>query len=173
MAAGIDAPAELTATVYRHSEGNPLFVTEVVRELVQSGELTPARMRGVSTWSVRIPEGVREVIGRRLDRLSDRTNETLTIAAVIGRQFALNALRVIVEDTTESQLLDVLDEALAARVIEELPSSAGDYQFTHALLQATYNGQLSAPRPVRPGGAAGRAARHNKRGDGRPEDAGR
>ncbi|MCH7906717.1 MAG: protein kinase [Chloroflexi bacterium] len=149
IAAGIDPPAGLSATVYRHTEGNPLFVTEVVRELVQSGELTPARMRGVSTWSVRIPEGVREVIGRRLDRLSDRTNETLTIAAVIGRQFALNALRVIVEDTTESQLLDVLDEALAARVIEELPSSAGDYQFTHALIQETYNGELSAARQVR------------------------
>lgn len=81
--------------MYRHTEGNPLFVTEVVRELVQSGELTQARMRGGSTWSVRIPEGVREVIGRRLDRLSERTNETLTVATVIGRQFSLGALRAM------------------------------------------------------------------------------
>jgi len=149
IAAGINPPAELSATVHRHTEGNPLFVTEVVRELVQSGDLTEARTRGGSTWSLRIPEGVREVIGRRLDRLSERANETLTVAAVVGRQFTLGALRSIVEDTTESQFLDVLDEALAARVIEELPSSPGDYQFTHALFQETFTGELSAARRVR------------------------
>jgi len=149
IAAGIDAPRELSATVHRHTEGNPLFVTEVVRDLVQSGELTEASIGGRSSWSVRIPEGVREVIGRRLDRLSDRTNETLTFAAVIGRQFSLAALRELVQDTSESQLLDVLDEALDARVIEELPSSVGDYQFTHALIRETLTGELSAARRVR------------------------
>jgi hypothetical protein len=135
--------------VHRHTEGNPLFVTEVVRDLVQSGELTEARIVGRSSWSVRIPEGVREVIGRRLDRLSDRTNESLTFAAVIGRQFSLAALRELVQNTSESQLLDVLDEALDARIIEELPTSAGDYQFTHALIQETLTGELSAARRVR------------------------
>ena len=149
IAAGTRPPAELSATVHRHTEGNPLFVTEVVRELVQSGELAEKSSSSHSTWSVRIPEGVREVIGRRLDRLSDRTNEALTIAAVIGRQFSMGALRGLVEDTSESQLLDVLDEALAARVIEELTSSAGEYQFTHALIQDTLTGELSLTRRVR------------------------
>lgn len=149
IAAGIDPPAELSRTVHRHTEGNPLFVTEVVRELVQSGDLSAASTRGGSTWSLRIPEGVREVIGRRLDRLSERANETLTVAAVVGRQFTLSGLRAIVDDATESQLLDVMDEALAGRVIEELPSSPGDYQFTHALIQETFTGELSAARKVR------------------------
>ncbi|MDA0578754.1 MAG: AAA family ATPase, partial [Verrucomicrobia bacterium] len=149
IAAGFTAPAKLSATIQRHTEGNPLFVTEVVRDLVQSGELTEEKLSGRSSWSVRIPEGVREVIGRRLDRLSDRCNETLTIAAVIGRRFALEGLRAVILDTTETQLLDVLDEALAARVVEELPSSAGDYQFTHALIQETFTGELSAARRVR------------------------
>jgi len=149
IAAGIDPPAELSATVHRHTEGNPLFVTEVVRELVQSGELAEQSGSSSSTWSVRIPEGVREVIGRRLDRLSDRTNDTLTIAAIVGRQFSMGALKGLVEDISESQLLDALDEALAARVVEELPSSAGDYQFTHALIQETLTGELSLNRRVR------------------------
>ncbi|MDP6823551.1 MAG: protein kinase [Dehalococcoidia bacterium] len=143
IAAGIQPPPELSTTVYRHTEGNPLFVTEVVRELVQSGDLAANRASGDSTWSVRIPEGVREVIGRRLDRLSERANETLTMAAVVGRDFTLDVLKELVEDTTESQLLDVLDEALGTRLIEELSDSVGHYQFTHALMQETLSGELS------------------------------
>ncbi|MDP6821955.1 MAG: protein kinase [Dehalococcoidia bacterium] len=149
IAAGAAPPAELSATVYRHTEGNPLFVTEVVRELVQSGELAQSRERGGSTWSVRIPEGVREVIGRRLDRLSERANEVLTTAAVVGRNFRLDALKELAEDTTEGQLLDVLDEALDARIIEELSEEVGHYQFTHALMQETLTVELSLTRRVR------------------------
>ncbi len=149
IAAGIQPPPELSATVYRHTEGNPLFVTEVVRELVQSGEMAENRVSGDSTWSVRIPEGVREVIGRRLDRLSERANELLTTAAVVGRDFTLNVLKELAEDTTESQLLDVLDEALDARLIEELTDEVGHYQFTHALMQETLMGELSLTRRVR------------------------
>ena len=149
IAAGFAAPSELSATVHRHTEGNPLFVTEVVRDLVQSGELTEEKVAGRSTWSVRIPEGVREVIGRRLDRLSDRTNEALTTAAAIGREFTLDALRELAEDTTESQLLDVIEDSLSARLIEELPDAVGHYQFTHALIQETLTGELSLTRRVR------------------------
>ena len=127
IAAGLTPPAELSVTVHRHTEGNPLFVTEVVRDLVQSGDLAEENIAGRSTWSVRIPEGVREVIGRRLDRLSDRTNETLTVAAVIGRQFSLDALRALVKNTSETQLLDVLDEALGARLTEELSDAVGHH----------------------------------------------
>ena len=149
IAAGFTPPAELPATVHRHTEGNPLFVTEVVRDLVQSGELTEETVSGRSSWSVRIPEGVREVIGRRLDRLSDRANDIFTTAAVIGRDFTLAALRELGEDTTEGQLLDVLDEALDAKLIEELPDEIGHYQFTHALVQETLTGELSSARKIR------------------------
>jgi tetratricopeptide (TPR) repeat protein len=149
IAAGFVAPRELSATVHRHTEGNPLFVTEVIRDLVQSGELTEEKVSGRSSWSVRIPEGVREVIGRRLDRLSDRANEIFTTAAVVGRDFTLTALRELAEDTTEGQLLDVLDEALDARLIEELPDEIGHYQFTHALIQETLTSELSSARKVR------------------------
>ena len=149
IAAGFTAPSELPATVHRHTEGNPLFVTEVVRELVQSGELAENRVSGRSTWSVRIPEGVREVIGRRLDRLSERANEILTTAAVVGRDFHLDALKALAEDTTEGQLLDVLDEALDAKIIEELSDGIGHYQFTHALMQETLSEELSLTRRVR------------------------
>lgn len=139
----------MVEAVYRQTEGNPLFVTEVVRLLVQEGELTQERVGERDSWNVRIPEGVREVIGRRLDRLSERCNETLTIASVIGREFTLEHLSPLIEDVSEDRLLEVLEEALAARVIEELPQSVGRYQFTHALIQETLAGELSTTRKVR------------------------
>ncbi|MCH7735651.1 MAG: protein kinase, partial [Chloroflexi bacterium] len=149
IAAGIQPPPELSATVHRHTEGNPLFVTEVVRELVQSGDIAKKRGSDDSSWSVRIPEGVREVIGRRLDRLSERANEMLTTAAVVGRDFRMDILSELSEDTSEGQLLDVLDEALDSKIIEELADAVGHYQFTHALMQETLTGELSITRRVR------------------------
>lgn len=161
MAAGIKPPPGLVDAVYTQTEGNPLFVTEVVRLLVQEGNLkagTSPQGRGTtSTWTVRIPEGVREVIGRRLDRLSDRCNDVLTTGAVIGRRFALAALAKLYSDPklsaderlSEDRLLELMEEALAARIIEELPSGPGRYQFTHALMQETLTSELSTTRKVR------------------------
>jgi tetratricopeptide (TPR) repeat protein len=161
LAAGTQPPGGLVDAVFTQTEGNPLFVTEVVRILVQEGELRPdKRSTGdhkTTTWMVRIPEGVKEVIGRRLDRLSERCNETLTVAAVIGRQFSLKQLLAVVNDatasaeerTSESRMLDVLEEALASRVAEELPDAVGRYQFSHALIQETLLGELSITRRVR------------------------
>ena len=149
LASGITPPRGMVEAVHRQTEGNPLFVTEVVRLLVQEGELTREGVRQRDSWSVRIPEGVREVIGRRLDRLSERCNETLTIASVVGREFTLEQLSPLIEDISADMLLEVLDEALSARVIEELPRAVGRYQFTHALIQETLAGELSTTRNVR------------------------
>ena len=148
VAAGVDPPSGLAEAVHTQTEGNPLFVTEVVRLLVQEGELTK-ETGDRDSWTVRIPEGVREVIGRRLNRLSQRCNETLTTASVIGREFELRQLSPLAEDMSEDRLLEVLEEALAARVIEELPQAVGRYQFTHALIQETLSEELTLTRKVR------------------------
>ena len=104
---------------------------------------------GRDSWSVRIPEGVGEMMGRRLDRLSERCNESLTIASVIGRELTLEHLSSLIEDMTADRLLDVLEEALSARVIDEMPNLVGRYQFTHALIQETLAEELSTTRRVR------------------------
>ncbi len=151
VAAGIDPPSALVDAVHTQTEGNPLFITETVRLLIQEGDITSgARTEGgTSSWEIRIPEGVREVIGRRLDRLSERCNEVLTTAALVGRQFRFGVLMNLVDDVSENTLLDALDEALEARIVEDVPSEVGLYQFAHALMQETLTSELSATRTVR------------------------
>ena len=90
MTAGIKPTEKLVTTVYQQTEGNPFFLNEIVRLLVVEGQLERPQVTTAS--AVRIPEGVREVIGRRLDQLSEECNRILTIASVIGREFSLDAL---------------------------------------------------------------------------------
>ncbi len=138
----------LVGAVHDQTEGNPFFVREVVRLLVDEGALTAEGAGTLERWRARIPEGVREAIGRRLDRLSEPCNETLTVASAIGRDFTLDQLARVVE-LTEDELLEALEEALAARLVEELAGAAGGYQFTHALIQATLADELSRTRRAR------------------------
>ena len=147
--AGMTLSREVGEAVYAQSEGNPLFLTEIVRLLQEEGVLTQAGGSETVSREVRIPEGVREVIGRRLDRLSERCNETLTIASVIGREFSLEQLDRLQDDLSGDELLEVVEEALGARVIEELPRAVGQYQFAHALVQETLVDELSTTRRAR------------------------
>ena len=81
--AGMQPPQALVDTIYDHTEGNPFFMTEVVRLLSEQNRLTTEWTQEFSNIS--IPEGVREVIGQRLNRLSELCNQVLTTASVIGR----------------------------------------------------------------------------------------
>jgi DNA-binding CsgD family transcriptional regulator/tetratricopeptide (TPR) repeat protein len=154
--AAIAPTPALVEAVFRHTEGNPLFVTEVVRLLVSEGALSPERLAArEQPWSVRIPDGVREVIGRRLERLSEHCQEVLRTAALLGREFTIEQLAALSDDLGEDRLLAVLEEALAARLIEELPRAVGHFAFTHALVQDTLVAQLSATRRARLHGRIG------------------
>ncbi|MGH2957753.1 MAG: protein kinase domain-containing protein, partial [Solirubrobacterales bacterium] len=83
MTAGTDPPPGLAQAVQAQTDGNPFFVAEVVRLLASEGRLAAVG----SGAELEIPQGVREVVGRRLDRLSEETNQALRVAAVIGRDF--------------------------------------------------------------------------------------
>jgi class 3 adenylate cyclase len=97
---------------------------------------------------------VREVVGRRLDHLSEQCNRVLTIASAIGREFGLDALERVVgaqhdAPVTGDRLLEVLEEAVGARVVAEVPRVVGRYSFTHALIWETLYEELSTARRVR------------------------
>ncbi len=139
---GTRPSAQLASRVHRETEGNPLFVGEIARLLAQEGVLS------ADDGDFRLPEGIREVIGRRLDRLSAECNEVLRVASVIGRRFSLEQLERLV-DANGDRLLDILDEAASARIIEELPRSPGNYQFSHTLIRRTLQSELTTTRRVR------------------------
>ena len=146
MTAGFEPPTGLVSVVYKETEGNPFFIHEVVRLLVSDGRLK--RADEVTSWSVAIPEGVREVVGRRLNRLSEECNRVLTIASVIGREFTLEALEQLSE-LDDDRLLDVVEEAMGARVIVEVPQAVGRYSFSHSLIRETLYDELTTTRRVR------------------------
>ena len=149
---GIRVSPGFAEEVYSHTEGNPFFTTEVIRLLSEIGELGEDVV--VGSHGIRIPEGVKEVIGQRLNRLSAECNSVLTTASVIGREFTLAHLDKLNEQPTatsqhEDGQLYHLEEALKARLIEELPPIVGRYQFTHRLIQETLLQELSLTRRVR------------------------
>ena len=146
MTTGIVPTEKLVKTVYQQTEGNPFFLSEIVRLLVVEGQLEHPHSR--TSTSARIPEGVREVIGRRLDRLSAECNRILTIASVIGREFNVDALEPL-SDISGDQVLELLDEASAARVINEVPQVMGKYSFVHALIRETLYDEIGVTRRVR------------------------
>jgi DNA-binding SARP family transcriptional activator len=139
----------LAEAVHSRTEGNPLFVTEVVRLLMREGELTPERLESQPRSRMPVPEGIREVIGKRLGRLSGRCNAALTIAALIGGEFKLEQVGKLMGGVSEEELLELLEEALSGRVIEEVTATPDRYQFTHALIQETLAQELSLSRRVR------------------------
>ena len=152
ITAGAPPPAALVEAVYRETEGNPFFVNEVVRLLVADGRLESPEQ--VTSWSVTIPQSVREVVGRRLDHLSEACNRVLTVASVIGREFELRVLERVVGahgdmPLTGDRLLEALEEAAGARVITEVPRAADRYSFSHALIRETLYEELSTTRRVR------------------------
>ena len=138
---GMEPPKILLDKIYDQTEGNPLFVTEVTRLLIQDGQLAPAQ-KNKTDWDVTIPQGVREIVGRRLDRLSEECASVLTTAAVIGRDFTLPQLDRLLDDLSEDQILDILEEALEMSLIEESPGTVGHYKFAHALTRHTLTDEM-------------------------------
>ncbi len=137
---GSEPPPGLVSMVYQKTEGNPLFMAEIVRLLDAEEKLDhPEDLR---SWSVTIPQGVRETIRRRLAQLSDGTNGLLTLAAVCGREFNRNMLEAVTE-SSGVELLERLQEAVDARILIEAPDPHVDYLFSHGLIREMIYDELS------------------------------
>ncbi len=139
-------PAALVSDLYRQTDGNPFFVKEIVRLLVSEGRLE--RWDESGSGSIPIPQTVHEVVDRRLDRLSDSCRRVLTIASAVGREFQLDVVEPLA-DLAGDQVLEALEEAVAARLVIESPRPAGRYTFAHALIRQALYEQIGAGRRVR------------------------
>jgi eukaryotic-like serine/threonine-protein kinase len=133
LVAGVEPALGLAAAVHRRTDGNPFFVAEVVRLLVSQGRLGHAQA-GSPVPAAGLPEGVKAVVAERLGRLSDGCQGVLEVAAVLGREFELRALQPA-SGLDPGRLLELLEEAEAARVIAEVPGGLGRWRFAHALVR--------------------------------------
>jgi DNA-binding SARP family transcriptional activator len=131
----------LAAQIHAETEGNPLFVAEVARLLQGAGMLDP----GTTVSRLGIPQGVQDVIGRRLRCLSPGSLRVLTAASILGREFSLGALARLSGLAGEA-LVETLDEAVAERLVGEVPGAPGYLRFTHVLIRDTLYQGLSGPR---------------------------
>jgi KaiC/GvpD/RAD55 family RecA-like ATPase len=147
-----DDGVALAQAVYRETDGNPFFVTEVLRHLAETGAIVQdANGRwGQATPGVDIalPDSVRQVIGARLGRLGDPAEKVLSAAAVIGRDFEMD-LVAAVTGVDEDALIDLFEAAQAVALVREVPGVPGRYMFSHALIQHTIYEDLGATRQAR------------------------
>ena len=134
----------LLAALDEETEGNPLFVGEIVRLLSAEG----IRPKSTAQLRLALPRSVRDVIARRLTHLSEACNRVLVLASVIGREFALSPLARLA-GVSEDELLDVLDEAMAARVVSDMPGTPDRLRFAHVLIRDTLYEDLPATRRLR------------------------
>jgi tetratricopeptide (TPR) repeat protein/archaellum biogenesis ATPase FlaH len=143
----------LAQAVHRQTEGNPLFVQEVIRYLAEEGLIARKgerwRSTGDTALEMRIPEGLRDVIGRRLSLLSPECNQLLAVSSVVGREFALETLKSVA-GTNEDVFANALKEAVRLSVLEER-SQRGmvRYRFTHAFFRQTLYEEIIAPERLK------------------------
>ncbi len=132
---GQELGRELLPVLYRHTEGNPFLVVQVLRALIEEGEIRyeSDRWKWRQTSELRLPVAVSDLMARRLDRLSPETRAILTTAAVIGRMFDID-LAIEAGAGTEDQLLDAIDEAVTAAVLEPSRGDSDKFSFAHTLL---------------------------------------
>jgi len=156
-----DAGVGLAHQVYRETDGNPFFVSELLRELAESGAIYQDAATG--RWAaasddgvLALPPSVRTIIGTRVSRLGEEATKVLSTAAVIGRDFDLDLL-VEATGVDEDQVIDLLDEAHHAALVSEIPGIAGRYSFSHALIQHTLYEDLGATKRTRSHRAVGEA----------------
>jgi DNA-binding CsgD family transcriptional regulator len=152
-------PPPFAELVHHQTDGNPLFVHQVLRFVIEEGfvERRDGALQrvGAESFSGRIPEGLlpeglRDAVGKRLSRLDDSTNRVLSAASVIGREFQLDVLRQVVS-CPEEELEGALEEASTAGIVEaqSVIGATIIYRFSHAFFRRTLYDEIMVPRRIR------------------------
>lgn len=139
-ARGIRDPA-LSQKLYSLSEGNPYYLSELLRALRDD--------RNLDSLGLTVPPGVFELVRRRLSRMDPESFELLTFAAVIGKTFGLPLLAAAT-DRAPAALMPSLDSACTSEIIRCVGQSGTQFEFTHNLLRSVlYEQQTPGARRAR------------------------
>lgn len=138
VAAALPGTPEATALarrLHQRTDGHPLFLRELLANAARSGGAPDEAL----------PETVQQAIDRKLAGLRPGAREVLAAAAIIGEQFAYDLLAQVV-DVSEEELLSLLEEAVALRVLQPRGAAGDIFQFDHALFREALVRQLIGPR---------------------------
>ncbi len=142
-------PTEFTKLLYEETEGNPFFVEELVKSLVNEGLIDIDSYRWeptIETTHIRLPGTIKDVIARRIDRLDEKTKNVLKYVSIIGNSFTFKLLRQI-SNLSEEELIDAIDSALAADIIHEDNTTTSErYKFDHALIRGVIYDSMTRSR---------------------------
>lgn len=145
----MDHGPALADLIWAETGGNAFFVREVLRHLAETDQLRSAgHGRSGPTGGIAIPDGVREVLRRRLTRLPDEVDTLLSVAAVAGREFALSDIARVAE-MPDDTALEAIEAATLARLVLEAGGAPGSYAFAHALVRQALLSEMSSPRRAR------------------------
>lgn len=143
---GLQAPShQLTSTISQATQGNPLFIQEVLRHMVQQEVLEERGgyvMTTISPADLRLPEEVTSAISGRIKGLSESCRRVLTLAALVGDRVSLHMLEVV-SGMREEALLDLLEEGIHQHLVL---SEGQDVQFAHPLIRHVFYHTPSAAR---------------------------
>ncbi len=143
------APESLVSLIFEESQGYPFFVEEVYRHLVEEGKVFDAAGQfrtDIEIDEIDVPENVRLIIGRRLERFDENEKRVLAAAAMIGRNFSFRLLTEVSQIDVD-ELFAVIEKAQQMGII--VASSEGPekpFTFAHELMRQTLLAGLSAPR---------------------------
>ena len=146
-------PRRLSGAIYQETEGNAFFVEEVCKALIEDGILSfgDGRWRRGNMDDIHVPQSVRLAIQMRVSKLPAPTQDTLRLAAVLGRQFEYEILKKA-SDQDEDALIAALEDAERAQLLAEVQSERADavqFSFAHALIAATLREGLGTLRRQR------------------------
>ena len=150
---GGDISASFLDDLFNETEGNPFFIEEVCKSLVEEGKLVcdAGRWRRTTDETLHIPQNVRMAVQARLRNLPAAAQDILLLAAIIGREFAFDTLRAASE-ANEDALIEALEQAVRAQLIEEVRSQRRReaarevFVFAHAFIPLTLRESISSLR---------------------------
>ena len=148
---GVAVAPAVARALHARTDGNPFFVGELVRLLESERGLDAAMAERID-----IPDGVRDVVRRRIARLPDEAQSLLAVASVVGREFDVGVLEQVA-GVGDADLLDLVDLAFVSGLVEEDAGELGRYRFAHALVRETLYDGLSRLRRARVHGRVGDA----------------
>lgn len=143
-ATGIVPPDQLALAMHHQTDGNPLFLTEVSRVLLDEGNL--GSHTDLEASRVPVPRTVRDVIERRVRPFSDATLRVLQLASILGREFSIDALAPLAE-LSEREVLELLQRPLEEQLLIEVPEARARMRFGHVIIrECLYEGTALAQR---------------------------